>query len=290
MTTSKHLKQQRDNLTSLQEDFPVRISQLQDNKKESEKELGQDYFTSAYGYLGKFDQSSPSLKMLEIYSPLKKGKYSKKSSFKLPKQGMMLNGQLFQQEMWVAATFESVSGSYATLATPNCMDALPQRGYDSMLKQTQVHRKGRTKLSNLREQVDPKARQLFEELQQMKLPTPTSQEAGKGDFLKTLVTKDGKPAKLGQRAYNPKTGKHVQITLDRAVKMNLPTPTSRDWKDSGENMNYKKAAEKKRLVGVLNHTHSDLTGEDTTLNPAFVEEMMGFPIGWTQIGETEKKE
>ena len=33
-------------------------------------------------------------------------------------------------------------------------------------------------------------------------------------------------------------------------------------------MNYKKAAEKKRLAGVLNHTHSDLTGEDTTLNPA----------------------
>ena len=55
-------------------------------------------------------------------------------------------------------------------------------------------------------------------------------------------------------------------------------------------MNYKKAAEKKRLAGVLNHTHSDLTGEDMTLNPAFVEEMMGFPVGWTQIGETEKKE
>jgi len=55
-------------------------------------------------------------------------------------------------------------------------------------------------------------------------------------------------------------------------------------------MNYKKAAEKKRLAGVLNHTHSDLTGDNMTLNPAFCEEMMGFPVGWTQIGETEKKE
>ena len=238
MKTSKLSQHPEDHSTSVHLDFPVRISQLEDNKKESEKELGQDYFTSAFGYLGKFDQSSPSLKTLEIYSPLKKGGYSKKSSFKLPKQGMMQNFQLFQQEMWVAATFESVSGSYATLATPNCMDALPQRGYDSMLKQTQVHRKGRTKLSNLREQVNPKARQLFEELQQIR----------------------------------------------------LPSPVSRDWKDSGQNMNYKKAAEKKRLAGVLNHTYSDLTGEDTTLNPAFVEEMMGFPVGWTQIGETEKKE
>ena len=107
-----------------------------------------------------------------------------------------------------------------------------------MIKQTQVHRKGRTKLANLREAVNPQAVKLFNELQQLR----------------------------------------------------LPTPTSRDWKDSGENMNYKKAAEKKRLAGVLNHTHSDLTGEATTLNPRFLEEMMGFPENWTQISETEKKE
>ena len=235
MTTSKLSQHQEDHSKSVPSVFPAKIFQLQDHNQESEKELGQDYFTSAFGYLGKFDLSSPSLKTLEIYSPLKKGKYSKKSSFKLPKQGMMQNGQLFQQEMWVAATLENVCGS---LPTPNTMDHLPPRGYDSMLKQTQVHRKGRTKLANLREAVNPKAVKLFNELQQLR----------------------------------------------------LPTPTSRDWKDSGENMNYKKAAEKKRLAGVLNHTHSDLTGEATTLNPRFLEEMMGFPENWTQISETEKKE
>ena len=235
MKTSKLSQHPEDHSISQPSVFPVKISVLGDNKRELEKELGQDYFTSAFGYLGKFNLSSQSLKTLEIYSPLKKGGYSKKSSFKLPKQGMMQNGQLFQQEMWVAATLENVCGS---LPTPNTMDHLPPRGYDSMLKQTQVHRKGRTKLANLREAVNPQAVKLFNELQQLR----------------------------------------------------LPTPTSRDWKDSGDNMNYKKAAEKKRLAGVLNHTHSDLTGEDMTLNPAFLEEMMGFPAGWTQIGETEKKE
>ena len=235
MTTSKLSQHPEDHSISAHSVFHAKTLVLEDNKKESEKELGQDYFTSAFGYLGKFDLSSPSLKTCEIYSPLKKGGYSKKSSFKLPKQGMMLNGQLFQQEMWEAVTFENVCGS---LPTPNTMDHLPPRGLDSMIKQTQVHRKGRTKLANLREAVNPKAVKLFNELQQLR----------------------------------------------------LPTPTSRDWKDSGENMNYKKAAEKKRLAGVLNHTHSDLTGEDMTLNPAFLEEMMGFPAGWTQIGETEKKE
>ena len=235
MKTSKLSQHPEDHSISAHSVFHAKTLVLEDNKKESEKELGQDYFTSAFGYLGKFNLSSPSLKTLEIYSPLKKGGYSKKSSFKLPKQGMMLNGQLFQQEMWVAATLENVCGS---LPTPNTMDHLPPRGLDSMIKQTQVHRKGRTKLANLREAVNPQAVKLFNELQQLR----------------------------------------------------LPTPTSRDWKDSGDNMNYKKAADKKRLAGVLNHTHSNLTGENMTLNPAFLEEMMGFPVGWTQIGETEKKE
>ena len=235
MTTSKLSQHQEDHSKSVPSVFPVKISQSLARKGVSQEKLDQDYFTSAFGYLGKFDLSSPSLKTLEIYSPLKKGKYSKKSSFKLPKQGMMLNGQLFQQEMWEAATFENVCGS---LPTPNTMDHLPPRGLDSMIKQTQVHRKGRTKLANLREAVNPQAVKLFNELQQLR----------------------------------------------------LPSPTCRDWKDSGDNMNYKKAAEKKRLAGVLNHTHSDLTGENMTLNPAFCEEMMGFPVGWTQIGETEKKE
>ena len=68
--------------------------------------------------------------------------------------------------------------------------------------------------------------------------------------------------------------------LEEKIALNLPTPTARDYKDSGENMNYQKAAEKKRLAGVLNHTHSTLTGEGMYLNPHFVEEMMGYPIGY----------
>ena len=145
MTTSKHSIQKKESTISSAEAGLVKISQLQVSNSDS-KGLEAHYFTSAYGYLNKFDLNSPSLKTLEICFPLKKGGYSKKFSSKLPKQGMCVNGRLFQQEMWEAATFESVSGSYATLATPNTLDHLPQRGYDSMVKQTQVHRKGRTKL------------------------------------------------------------------------------------------------------------------------------------------------
>ena len=98
-----------------------------------------------------------------------------------------------------------------------------------MIKQTQVHRKGRTNLANLREAVNPETVQLFNKLQ------------------------------------------------------SLPTPTARDYKDSGENMNYKKAAEKGRLPGVIVESRSTQTGKDTNLNPHFVEEMMGYPTGWTDL-------
>ena len=125
----------------------------------------QDFSMKASDYLGKFDLNSPYLKTLEIYSLTKKGKPSKKSSFKLPKQGIMKsNGQLFRQKIWEPVT--SVKESWIQIAyQPTAMDHLPQRGYESMVKQTQVHRKGRTKLANLREAVNPQTVELFNTLQ-----------------------------------------------------------------------------------------------------------------------------
>lgn len=196
------------------------------------------------------------------------------------------------------------------------------------------------------------------------LPTPTNQRAGKGEFLKTLVTKDGEPARVGERAYNPKTGKHVQITLDRAVELlptpraqepgstnqgygdnlkegvckqigiptkkhpllptpttmdhlpqrgydsmlkqtqvhrkgrtklanlreavnpeavelfnklqKLPTPMARDWKGrSGQGFQDRSGGRPRQLPDALTQT-----GQSMHLNPSFVEEMMGYPIGY----------
>ena len=129
----------------------------------------------ASDYLGKFDLDLPYLKMLEIYSLTKKGRPSKKSSFKLPKQGMMRNGQLYRQEIWEPVISESESGS---LPTPTTMDHLPPRSMRSMMKQTQVQRKGRTKLANLREAVNPQTVELFNHLKM--LPTPTATNARQG--------------------------------------------------------------------------------------------------------------
>jgi len=86
-------------------------------------------------------------------------------------------------------------------------------------------------------------------------PTPTAEQAGEGKFLETLVTKEGSPAKPGERAYNPKTGMLVQVTLNRAVLM-WPRTTAQDAKNK-------------------------LNTASGKLNPTWVEWLMGFPLGHT---------
>ena len=306
--TLKHSQQNPDNLTFSQLDFLANICPLQEDKEELMMKQDQDYSTKVSGYLGKFDLDLPYLKTCEIYSLTKRGKPSKKSSFKLPKQGMMLNGQLFQQKIWEPVILESESGS---LPTPRANPAMSQN----------------LNLPSIKNHQHPNLETVISQL-----PTPTNQTAGKGEFLKTLVTKDGKPARIGERAYNPKTGKHVQITLDRAIEL-LPTPTTMDHLPQRGIESMKKQAQIHRkgrtklanlreavnpqAVELFNHfqKHQTLptptaaehkatakvwknqsgnmlssiarrgelsppTGQDMFLNPAFVEEMMGYPIGW----------
>lgn len=135
-------------------------------------------------------------------------------------------------------------------------------------------------------------------------PTPSAQEAGVMDHLET---KDGKKAKLGQRAYNPKTGKHVQVTLNRAVRMwntptaddalnrkkgkynsagvpklsaevkLFPTPAAQDAKNSTLPPSQK---DRDSIPGHLLRNGEAPGGQ---LNPEWVEWLMGWPIGWTGL-------
>ena len=157
---------------SLPQDSHAKTFQQQESNGDC-KPNGVDSSTKSSDWLGSFDLSSSYLKTLEIYCLTKMGLRSKKCSSKLPKQGLMQSGQLFQRQMWVPAISENEFGF-------------------------------------------------------------------------------------------------------------LPTPTARDYKDSGEKVNYKKLADKKRLAGVLVESCRG-TGKASYLNPFFVEEMMGYPVGWTDL-------
>jgi hypothetical protein len=191
-------------MSSLQDSLAKTLA-LQENKQGTmENAVSSSMKSSAW--LGSFDLDSSSLKTLEIYSLTKTGQRSKKPSFKLPKQGTMQNGQLFQQVMWEPVIAGSEFGLLPT----------PRRGETSDLKST--------------------------------------------------------------------PGNHFSLSAwARQGHWMLPTPTTRDYKDSGPNVNYQKAADKGRLPGSIVVQCSAQNGGATYLNPSFVEEMMGYPIGWTDL-------
>ena len=108
-------------------------------------------------------------------------------------------------------------------ATPNTMDHLPQRSPEALHRLATTHRKGRTRPSNLREQVDEATLKMW--------PTPNaSDNRDRGNLSDPAI----------QRRIL--LGKQVGLTM--AVK---------DGKEIG------------------------------TLNPNWVEWLMGYPIGWTDL-------
>jgi hypothetical protein len=74
--------------------------------------------------------------------------------------------------------------------------------------------------------------------------------------------------------------KHPNPNLEPVIAQMLPTPTTRDWKDGSQYSAGKVPAN--GLLGRQIHVLcSPMTGNPLYLNPSFVEEMMGFPVGWT---------
>ena len=68
--------------------------------------------------------------------------------------------------------------------------------------------------------------------------------------------------------------------LEEAIAWMLPTPTTNDAKNASLPPSQ---AERDGLAGAMLRDNSIPTGAATYLNPSFVEEMMGFPVGWTVL-------
>lgn len=66
--------------------------------------------------------------------------------------------------------------------------------------------------------------------------------------------------------------------LETVMARMLPTPTTNDAKNASLPPSQ---AQRDGLAGQMLRDDSIQTGAGTYLNPSFVEEMMGFPVGWT---------
>jgi hypothetical protein len=120
------------------------------------------------------------------------------------------------------------------------------------------------------------------------LPTPVSSDAtsgaviGKNDTFYTTST--GMPRKVNQN------GKDGSVGLGRLVQM-WPTPAARDYKGA----NGYKTTQEKILEGKRSHMgqlpNAVMMEEQSaiggTLNPTWVEWLMAWPLGWTDLNPLE---
>tara|TARA_B100000925_G_C21981606_1_gene462569 strand:- start:411 stop:1319 length:909 start_codon:yes stop_codon:yes gene_type:complete len=155
-------------------------------------------------------------------------------------------------------------------ATPNTMDSLPQRSEEALRRQAQTARKGRKKPANLREQVDPKAVEIYKE-ESKQWPTARVSDV-EGGRIKTQETDKG------FRSRREKSDQWFGAKLRDAVETheaNWATPQTRDHR-SGDPKRWEDEKRTKNLNDQQSVTNAKL-------NPNWVEHLMGVPPQWTQL-------
>lgn len=124
-------------------------------------------------------------------------------------------------------------------ATPNTMDCLPQRGEEALRRQATTTRKGRTAPANLREQVHPRACEIYKEEKEKNWPSP--------------IVRDHMD-NYGIHLKDRKDGKKRDDTLPRKV------------------------------YGQQDQENGRAPMNSLELNPNWVEQLMGIPTEWTDLG------
>ena len=159
---------------------------------------------------------------------------------------MTQNGRAYRQRLWVPAISGTGGGALPTPRTCSAMAA-------------PVNSRG-----NLEGERFPNLETVIGRM----LPTPSACVANDGERPETWLTRR---ERVKAKMIN---GNGMGMPLPIAAQ--LRTPCANDWKGR---TNWE-AAERhgpQRLPDCLP------TGAATYLNPSFVEEMMGFPVGWTVL-------
>lgn len=233
--------------TSLQEDSLARTSQMLERELVS-RGVVLHFGNITWKRLGFFDQSTQSLRTFQQSLV----EDSMLSLVTLPRSGMMQNGIVFQLPALVHYTVETESSSFPT---PTVADTFTDNLKSSQQKEGSRHS------VNLSQAV-----QMWR--------TPTSRIGG-GRTQAELIM-------MGER-YRP-SGHLRQISLEMQVNM-MPTPNHGMYR----NLNYDKEklklrAEKHQIDLAMKIQLEEDGGQ---LNPVWVEWLMGFPQGWTELSVSE---
>lgn len=190
-----------------------------------------------------FDPASRSLKTRQLSLALSLDAPSQESSVDWPRAGMMCSGESFPQPPWVQAT--SASDSASSLPTPTAQDG--QRG-------------GRGDLLAI-------ARNKPNKHCKWALPTPKASLSGP-DY-----------ARQDKRTKSHGSGSDDLVTT---IFRLLPTPTTRDWKDTpGMSANRKDGTPRlDQLPRVIFADASPPPTGGMKLTPEFLCWLMGYPPNW----------
>ena len=179
-------------------------------------------------------------------------------------------------------------------ATPNTMDTLPPRSYEAAMRQATTSRKGRTEPSNLREQVDETTVQAYKDANSF--PTPRTSDA-EGGRIETIV-EDG-VFKSKRHKSNQTFGAKLRDAVETYEEKNWPTPQVGEEKASrprilGGTQNQVMLSQVaiEDSIARTQDSQQDQTSHSTSgkpqgapkLNPDWVEQLMGLPIGSTDLG------
>lgn len=104
--------------------------------------------------------------------------------------------------------------------------------------------------------------------------TGASDSEGRGEYATYEAYKKGR------------LDKGKQLSLSNQVKFHQlwPTPRSCEWKGAAANRHPGGPNYRHQLCEAVEATHSGIIGR---LNPTWVEWLMGFPIGWTDLSASE---
>ena len=139
--------------------------------------------------------------------------------------------------------------------SPNTMDRLPPKSEAVLIKEMTVSRPGRKQPANLRDWVAWKSGTTL-------WPTPRANEYK--DTLQSVP-----PSRL-------KDPGKCNLTQAIAMELMFATPCARDYR-TGQRKRYDNP-------GRANNLNDQIGGQ---LNPTWVEWLMGFPIGWTDLNASE---
>ena len=212
----------------------------------------------------------------KTYQPFAVEDWTKFSGASL-RSGTMRNGTVYPLPPLAHLTDATESGSWPT---PTTMDGLAPKTPKAIVREMTEVRPGRTAPSNLRDQVT--WGRTFDEVRQKLWPTPTANSSNQCSIEAGL--------KEAERLHPQGRWTLMSQVAAEMVHGNRmwPTPAARDWKGAnGYETSLKKQAEGRRAqMGQLPNAVQMAEGKAIrgTLNPAWVEWLMGFPIGWTDLG------